>query len=160
MANEAYLTDARIAELIACHKEFRSKPRDMAKVNQNYSQRFSVYSTATDAEFQVFITYSQKMPQDFSLGLMYGDYLLFRANGFHGTTRKGFYTARHHAVPHTHTLTADDVACGRKASPSRIDEVAGAYVDLLTARLYFFTRCGIMGFEKYFPGGEQLSMFE
>ena len=73
---------------------------------------------------------------------------------------KRSYTAKHHAVAHTHTLTADDIASGRKSSPSRIDEVAGEYVDLLTARLYFFNRCGIMGFEGYFPNGEQVSMFD
>lgn len=160
MSNGVYLTDEKIGELIACPKEFRGKPRDMVKVNQNYAQRFSVFSTDTDAEFSVFISYSQKMPQDFSIGLMYGDALLFRVNGFHGTTRKGFYLAKHHAAPHTHTLTNEDVVAGRKSAPSKIDETAGEYVDLLTARLYFFKRCGIMGYEKYFPEGEQVSMFD
>lgn len=160
MTGNGYLTDDKIHELIRCKKGFNSKPREMAKVNQNMSQRFSVVSVDTGNEFQVFINYSLRMPQDFSIGLMYGDFLLFRVNGFHGTTRKGFYLASHHAVPHTHTLTAEDIANGRKAHPSKIEEVPGEYIDLVTARLYFFHYCGIIGFEDFFSDSEQMSMFD
>lgn len=155
-----YLDESTIQQLIACPKEFRTRPRDEVSVNKNYSQRFSVYSIDDNIEFPVFVTYSQFIPQDFSIGLMFDDHLLFRVNGFHGTTRSGYYAADHHAGPHTHTLTPHDIRAGRKNKPSFITDTTGEYVDLLTARLYFFKHCGIIGFNKYFPDSQQLSMFD
>lgn len=160
MNHSIYLDDAEIQSLITCPKVFRSKPRDLASVNKNYSQRFSVFSVDDEIEFPVFITYSQMQPQDFSIGLMYRDHLLFRVNGFHGTTRSGFYSAEHHARPHTHTLTLQDINAGRKGKPTHITDTTGEYMDLLTARLYFFKHCGIINYSKYFPEGEQLSFFD
>jgi len=160
MQENLIFDDDTIAKMITCPKEFKSRPREPMSVNKNISQRFSVFAADTGIEFSVFVTHSQMFPQDFSIGLMLQDYLLFRVNGFHGTTRRGFYSAEHHARPHTHTLTMDDIEAGRKAKPSLITDTSGDYVDLATARLYFFRHCGIMGYEKYFHDSQQLSMFD
>lgn len=152
------LTDAEIQRLIRCPKVFVNKPREASKVNKNFYQKFSVKEEATGNCFEVFISWSQKMPMDFSLGLMFGDNLLFRANGFHGTTRAGYFQTEHHAYPHTHTLTEADILAGRKAKPSHVEDVSGEYIDLFTARLYFCKYCGILGYEEYFPTSQQLTI--
>ncbi len=160
MAKDILLSNSEIERLIVCPKEFRNRPRDMAKVNKNYQQRFSVFSHEGNDEFTVFIAYSQFQPQDFSLGLILKDCLLLRVNGFHGTTRAGYFQTEHHAYPHAHTLTCRDIQRGNRSKPSKITDMTGAYVDLETARLYFFRHCGVLGFEKYFPVNHQISMFE
>lgn len=154
------MTDQEIAHLISCEKVFCVKPRDASRVNKNMQQRFSVVSSSDQKSFEVFIAHSLIKPLDFSLGLMHDGFLLFRVNGFHGVTRSGFFTAKHHAYPHTHTLTQTDVDRGNPKSPSRIDDVSGEYIDLFTATLYFFRRCGIIGFEKYFETSSQVSLFD
>ena len=160
MSEYTCLDNEMIAHYIVCPKVFRSKPRDPVEVNRNYSQRFAVTSADGNMEFDVFISWSSRNPQDFSIGLMYQDHLLYRVNGFHGTTRQGFYSAVHHAYPHTHTLTKEDIECSRKAKPSLVADATGEYYDLASARLFFFRHCGIMGFEKYFPDSQQLSVFD
>nr|DAR23531.1 MAG TPA: hypothetical protein [Caudoviricetes sp.] len=155
---EIVLTDAEINRLIVCPKVFLAKPREVVRVNKNYQQKFMVQETETGNQFTVFISWSQVQPQDFSIGLMFGDILLFRVNGFHGTTRAGYYLARHHAHPHTHTLTVEDIENGRQTNPSLTTDTAGEYVDLISARLYFFKHCGIIGYEKYFSSHKQLSI--
>lgn len=154
------LTDIDIQNLIACKKVFRARPHAEVIENRNVTQKFSVYSEDGADEFRVFTAYSQRMPSDFSIGLMYNDYQLIRFNGFHGTTAKGFFSAAHHAVPHSHTLTENDIKSGRGKKPSLITELAGEYVDLASARVYFFRHCGIIGYEQYFETHKQLSLFD
>ena len=155
---EIVLTDTEINRLIACPKVFLTKPREAVRVNKNFHQKFVVQEIGTGNQFTVFISWSQIQPQDFSIGLMFGDNLLLRVNGFHGTTRSGYYLAQHHAHPHTHTLTVKDIENGRQANPSLATDATGEYVDLVSARLYFFKRCGIMDYEKYFSPHKQLSI--
>lgn len=152
------LTDDEIQRLIVCPKRFISKPREPQRINKNMQQKFTVQGADTGTEFDVFITWSQMQPQDFSIGLMLGDYLLLRVNGFHGITRAGFHTAAHHAVPHTHTLTMVDIENGRARKPSKITNASGEFVDLITAQTFFFRTCGIIGFEQYFPTNKQISI--
>lgn len=152
------LTSEEIRHLISCPKVFVSRPRDPQHINKNFQQRFTVRSTETGKEFSVFIAWSQMQPQDFSIGLMLDNYLLFRVNGFHGTTRASYHQARHHAVAHTHTLTVEDIGNDRSNKPSKITEVDGEYVDIASARSYFFTQCGISGYETYFPSDKQITI--
>ena len=152
------LTDAEINRLIPCPKVFVAKPREAVHVNKNFQQKFIVQEAETDNQFTAFIAWSEFRPEDFSIGLMFGDILLFRVNGFHGTTRAGYYLTQHHAYPHTHTLTVADIENGRQRNPSLTTDTTGEYVDLISARLYFFRRCGIMGYEKYFSPHKQLSI--
>lgn len=119
------------------------------------SQKFSLISIEEPTvEFEVFITYSKRMPEDFSLGLMYKDYLLIRFNGFHGTTRAGFYTSHHHAYPHAHILTIDDIENGRGRKPSSIKDLTGEYINLKTATVSFCEKCGIMDYDRYLDVSE------
>ena len=156
--SEATLTNAEIQQLIACRKVVVSKPREPQRVNKNFQQRFVVRSEETGKEFLVFIAWSQMQPQDFSIGLMWGNYLLLRVNGFHGTTRSGYHQAKHHAAVHTHTLTVEDIQNDRCSKPSKITDASGKYVDLASARLYFFEICGIMGYEECFSSVKQISI--
>ena len=157
MLSKEIKSDADIQTLITCAKYFRSAPRKEITINKNLSRKFEVYNRECALTFTVFICSSVLMEQDFSIGLMYDGFLLFRCNGFHGTTRTGFYTSKHHAHPHSHTLTMEDIQCGRGKRPSFIDDMTGKYVNKNTALLYFFEKCNILGFDEYFKDLRQLS---
>lgn len=156
--SNVFLTDTEIERLITCKKVFVSKPREAVHINKNYQQKFIVRNEESGNEFTVFIAWSILQPQDFSVGLMFGDNLLLRVNGFHGTTRAGYHSATHHAAPHMHTLTSDDISNGRQSKPSQITDTGGKYVDIASARLFFFERCGIIGYEEYFSSNKQISI--
>lgn len=158
MAMVTVKTDSDIQNLISCPKHFRSAPKKEYKSNNNVMQKFTVYNQENGLDFTVFIAYLAQMEQDFSIGLMYDNMLLFRCNGFHGTTRAGFYSAGHHAYPHSHTLSIEDIKCGRSKKPSNITNLTGKYVNLNTAILYFFDTCGIIGYDKYFEHLEQVTV--
>lgn len=151
MFNGTVTSDSDISFLIKCPKIFRSSPRSPSRVNRNVSQSFSVYSRDASFKFDIFITYSELMVQDFSLGLRYQNMLLLRCNGFHGTTRSGFFIADHHAYPHWHMLSMSDIQKGRSLKPSNIQDMTGKYFDLQTATAFFFEECAIIDYERYFP---------
>lgn len=147
---KVFYTDEEIINCIKCEKTFLNKPPKIKIVNKNYSQKFDIFSTDNNEKFTVFITFSSRMNSDFSVGLLYDEYLLFRCNGFHGTTRSGFYSHPHHACAHTHTLTIEDIQKSRSKKPSKILNIMNQYWDLSSCVLYFFQECGIIGYEKYF----------
>jgi hypothetical protein len=146
-------------DLIKCEKQFISQPKKPIVVNRNEKQKFYLSAPELKAVFEVFFSVSLRMPEDFSLGLMYDNFLLFRCNGFHGTTSKGFFSSEHHAYPHSHILTANDIENGRIKKPSLIADLTGKYIDLDGAKLFFFNQCGIIGYERYFPETRQISLF-
>lgn len=76
--------------------------------------------------------------------------LLYRCNGYHGTTRAGFFSAPHHAYPHAHLLTVLDIEKGRSKKPSSICDLSGKFINLQTAIIYFCEHCGIIDYERYF----------
>lgn len=146
------LNSVEIDRLITCQKTFQSPPpRFPDQTTQNITFRFNVFGAENHELFLVFFSRSAKMPGDFSLGLRYGDFLLYRCNGYHGTTRNGFYTAPHHAYPHAHILTESDIANARSLKPSSCQNLTGQYVDFPGAVHYFCNKCGIIGYRKYFP---------
>lgn len=149
MAGIIIHNDHEIDEHLHCEKIVLSKPKKPSEKNRNISQRFKIQRRDTKQEYSVFITYSSRMPLDFSLGLMLDDYLLLRCNGFHGTTRDR-YLAGHHAYPHGHLLTMEDIQNGRSKKPSKIIDFTGKYVDLNTATRFFFQECSILDPNDYF----------
>ena len=154
------LSNERISELIACPKVFKSKPKKIGEKNRNFDQRFDVYGKDNDNIFHVFVTQSTKMLQDFSIGLICENHLLIRVNGFHGTTKAGFYTAKHHQYPHAHILTEDDIKNERELKPSLIEDLTGEFSDLSYALLYFLEKCNIINYQGYFdnlPNKNQMS---
>ena len=153
-------SDSEIQELIRCRKIFRSKPRKPVSVNKNITQKFNVYGETDHQEFSVFISHSQTIIQDFSIGLVYENMLLYRCNGFHGTTRAGYFSHKHHAYPHSHTLTLEDIENAREKHPSQITDLTGKYVDLNGGILHFFINCGIINYTEYFPNLAQLTIFD
>lgn len=158
MAGIILHSDQEINEHLHCEKVLLVRPRKPSEKNRNVSQRFKVQATNTKLEYSVFVTYSERMPQDFSLGLMLDDYLLLRCNGFHGSTRNKALVG-HHAYPHGHLLTMEDVQNGRAKKPSKIIDFTGKYIDLQTAKRFFFQECGILDPEDYF-NLSQYSLFE
>ena len=151
-------SDVDIMKLIKSEKYFEQPPRRESENNRNINQRFEVVANSDSEKFSVFITYSVKNPIDFSIGLIYGEYLLYRCNGLHGTTRAGFYSAPHHAYPHSHTLTMNDILYSRQKYPSLSTDLSGCYGNLFSARIFFFKFCSIIGYEKYFPVNEQMKL--
>lgn len=154
MYNGSITSDDDINELITCPKVFRYAPPKGSEVNKNISQTFKVYGQSNKLEFSVFITHSIRMIQDFSLGLLFNDMLLYRCNGYHGTTRAGFFSTPHHAYPHAHILSLTDIEKGRSKKPSNICDLSGKYINLQTATMFFCEHCGIMNYENYFDVGQ------
>lgn len=153
------MSNSDILHLIKCPKVMNA-PIPAAKTkNRNYEQRFSVYSDDY-GEFKIFITQSIPNPIDFSVGLMFNDFLLLRCNGFHGPTRIGSHQYTHHAAVHTHTLTENDIHNGRDRRPSEIEDVTGKYFDVKSALRYFCEKCGIMNYADFAPELAQISLFE
>ena len=157
MSDTIIHSDQDIMSLIHCEKIILDQPKRPTTKNRNVSQSFKVF-TNDSQKFDIFITYSGRMPQDFSLGLMYEGYLLLRCNGFHGTTRDRF-AAGHHAYPHGHLLTMEDIKNGRAKRPSMILDYTGKYVDIRTATRFFFSECNITDKKDYF-NLNQLSLFD
>ena len=159
MGDFHFTCDRDIQYLISCEKIFSNPPKRPVFSERDITQRFEVYSKAENLKFNIFIAYSARLPQDFSLGLMYDGLLLIRCNGYHGTTRNGYFNgSNHHAYPHAHLLTMDDIENGRGKKPSHIEDMSGHYMNLLTAEAYFFNRCNILNAERYFDIA-QLSLF-
>lgn len=153
------MSDSDILHLIECSKSM-SAPIPSPKIkNRNYDQRFTVYSEE-HGEFKVFVSQSVPNPSDFSVGLVFDDYLLFRCNGLHGPTKSGFHQYSHHVSVHTHTLTEDDIYNGRDRKPTKIEDVTGEYADVRSALRYFCVKCGIINFTEFAPEIAQTSLFE
>lgn len=157
------LTNSEIERLISCDKILKSAPPKLAPYkNRNYNKKFKVFSTAEDEEFLVFFSRGSR-EEDFSLGLIYPALpeqpMLLRCNGFHGTTKKGFYITQHHAVVHSHTLCEKDILQMHPSKPSSITELTGEYYDFDSAVHFFCKKCGIINYTKYFSEYFQASLW-
>ena len=143
-------SDDEIFKLIECDKIIPKKPPVQKQTNRDLIRKFDVISTDGSSEFEVFFAQNVRLPEDFSVGLIYGKSLLIRYNGFHGTTIAGFHKYEHHADAHAHTLTFDDVMNGRESHPSKIEDMTGNYYDFESAQLFLLRNCGILNYEEYF----------
>ncbi len=158
MSDSIIRSTQEIEDHIHCEKILLNKPKKATEKNRNVTQRFVVQALKNGNDYSVFITWSSRMPQDFSIGLMYEDYLLFRCNGFHGTTRNRFLIA-HHAYPHGHLLTMEDIQNGRSKKPTQIIDFTGKYMEVRTATRFFFQECNISDSNDFF-NFRQLSLFD
>lgn len=162
------LTDKHIQELISCPKRIEgSVPLKSKLVNGNPQIKFNLVQCDTSqnsARFSAFISSCIKRPEDFSIGLLFlyngENYLLYRCNGFHGTTSSGFYSAEHHRYPHAHRLSEADIIRGNIHKPTTILPLTGTYWDERGAIAYFCETCGIINYKKYFSFEEQMSIFD
>ena len=152
-------SDADLKALVACEKRIMRKPPQMQLVNRNMSHRFSVVNGDAGITFEVFAKYSERKPADFSIGLMFGSFLLYRCNGFHGATKAGFYAWEHHARPHAHILTMEDITAGRESAPSLGMDLLNSYSNFQEARVCFFRNCGIINYSEFFDDYEQLALY-
>ena len=143
-------SDKDITGLIQIEKSIIRAPKKTIDTPSNTLKRYTLKNEENNLEFSFFIAQSVHMPLDFSIGLMYNGYLLYRCNGFHGTTRAGFYSAEHHAYPHAHILSFDDIQRGKGKKPSTIVNLKDKYIDIQSAVVYFCKTCGIINYSKYF----------
>jgi len=143
-------SNEEILDLIQCEKKILKKPPSPKKSNRDIKIKFGLVSSDGSLEYEVFFAQSARFPDDFSLGLMLDKFLLFRCNGFHGTTVSGFYQYSHHAQVHSHTLTLNDIMSGRSDKPSQIKDLTGKYYDFLSAQMYFLQTCGVINYHDYF----------
>lgn len=158
MSETIISTDAEILELISCPKIITQRPRAPREQRKKIEQRLTLKESDGERTFSVFISFLIFRPSDFSVGLLYQGYNLLRCNGFHGTTIRGFYSAKHHEHAHIHRLTVDDIKNGRMDAPSFEETVDEEYDDLDTARLYFFQRCGIINYGEHFDSYVQTKL--
>jgi len=155
-------SDEEILNLIKCDKAICKKPPAPKESNRDTKRKFMVVSTEKSLELDVFFAQNIRLPNDFSIGLMFENFLLFRCNGFHGTTVAGYHKYDHHAQVHSHTLTFDDIMNGRKNHPSKIEVLTGKYVDFESAQLFFLQTCGINNYQDYFDFSklDQMSIYD
>ena len=155
-------SDEEILTLIRCEKKIQKKPPNLKKSNRDIKTRFRVISTEESLEFEVFFAQNARLHDDFSLGLMLDKYLLYRCNGFHGTTFAGYHVYEHHAQIHSHTLTFEDIINGRSDKPSKIDCLTNEYFNFISAQLYFLRLCGINNYQDYFDFSKlnQISIYD
>lgn len=146
-----------INKLIKCQKTIQPNSYRRKFLNNNVDYRYFVTSIDNGLDFEIFISYSNMFNNDFSIGLLFDCYLLLRVNGFHGTTKAGFYSTPHHAYPHSHTLTLDDINNARQKHPSKITDLTNQYTDLDTCIDYFCTECGIINYKNYLINSDQMT---
>lgn len=162
MENGIIINNDDIEYLISCEKYITKKPYKFT-TKQSDENRCVLRSTNGEYNFNVFISSSIRYPADFSVGLMYNDtYCLIRCNGFHGANREGFYDAPHHAYPHIHMLSVDDINRHKERDPHYKYDATGEYYKLNDAILYFFKKCNIISYDKYFNPVElgQVKIFD
>ncbi|MCL2828701.1 MAG: hypothetical protein FWD99_08205 [Oscillospiraceae bacterium] len=150
MSKEILRNDDEILRIIKCEKIISRKPPNLKESNRDRKCKFNVASTDSSLIFEVFFAQNIKLPDDFSIGLMFGDFQLIRYNGFHGETIAGFHRYEHHAKVHSHTLTLDDIMNGRGPNPSKIEYMTGKYYDFESAQRFFLRECSIINYEEYF----------
>jgi hypothetical protein len=150
MSTSIIRNDEDIISLIKCEKTILKKPPNPKESNRDIKRTFSVVSADESLEFEIFFAENAKLPEDFSIGLMYNKFLLLRCNGFHGTTNAGFHRFNHHAQVHSHTLTYNDITNGREEKPSKIDDLSGKYFCFQSAQLYFLKICNVNNFQNFF----------
>lgn len=159
---EVFYKDDDILRLITCEKIIVRKPTAPKKSNRDMKTTLTLESVVDNLEFFVFFSQNIRISNDFSLGLMYSKFNLFRVNGFHGTTKDGIHKYEHHQYPHSHTLTIDDIDHGRLTFPTKIADMTGNYYDFESAQLFFLKKCGIINYESYFSfsNAEQMNVFD
>ena len=150
MSEGVIRSDAEIFELIKCDKSILRKPPSQKETNRDLKRKFDVISMNSSLEFEVFFAQNIRLPNDFSIGLMHGKFLLIRYNGFHGTTNAGFHKYGHHAYVHSHMLTLEDILNGRETNPSRLSDMTGSYFDFESAQLFFLKECNVVNYDEYF----------
>ena len=150
MSTRIIRSDDDIFNLIQCEKTMLKRPQNPKESNRDIKRTFCVVSVDGLLEFEIFFAESVRLPDDFSVGLMFNKYQLFRCNGFHGETNAGFHRYEHHAQVHSHTLTYNDITNGREGKPSKIDYLTGRYHDFPSAQLYFLRVCKINNYMNYF----------
>ncbi len=150
------LTDIKIAELLACPKVVIDASHRVMKID-GAQRRADLKLESIDGEnkFTVFVRQSTEFPENFTIGLKYDpkdgtdSIILMRCNGPHGPF-DGVTINNHHARPHIHVATEDNLKIGARAE--RGAQITDEYTQLSEA-VYSFVR------RVNFPSDEVVKCF-
>ena len=163
------LTDQEIVNLISIPKKIVAKEPSAAGA---YRQRdrdrrcdLDLQAASDDTKkFSVFIRQSDKLIENFSIGLRYqtGDndlrtITLCRYNGPHGETSHD--ADGHYAKPHIHRITASEVESGSTQPQERHREITDRYKTYEQALRTFFADIQATNCKNYFPELFQRRLF-
>lgn len=161
------LTDRQIQDLIEHPKRITSKTPSEGYVEENGSWRCSLELEAipsNGAKFRVFTRQNIEFMENFSIGLRYqtgdkalGMIVLVRYNGPHGESSR--QPDGHYATPHTHHMTAAELASGSSQPQERRRKITDRYNTFEEALGVFFEDVAIMNYAEHFPEWLQSEFF-
>ena len=161
------LTDQEIRELIELPKRITAKKPAEGYVEESGSRRCSLELEAipsNGAKFRVFTRQNIEFMENFSIGLRYqtgdramGMITLVRYNGPHGETSR--QPDGHFARPHTHHVTAAELARGNSHPQERRREITDRYNTFEEGLRVFFEDVAIMNYAEHFPEWLQSEFF-
>ena len=161
------LTNQDIMNLIGTPKIIGARSPANAYRQEHGHKRCDIDLQATSdnsKKFEVFIRQNDKFIENFSIGLRYqtGDSNLrtitfTRYNGPHGESSRN--SEGHYAKPHTHRITASEIASGSTQPQERHREITDRYSKYEQGLQVFFTDIGVTNYEVYFPELLQRRLF-
>ena len=162
------LTDPQIQALIELPKRITSKtPAEGYREVDGYKRCQLVLEPVEDSgeTFRVFARQNIEFMENFSIGLRYqtgdralGMIVLVRYNGPHGETSR--QPDGHYATPHTHHMTAAELACGNSQPQERHRAITDRYSTYEEALRVFLDDTAVVNYDEYFPGSLQLRFFD
>ena len=153
------MTDQEIQVLIGLPKVIVSRSPAKGYREENGQRRCDLELRSADEigrTFPAFIRQNIRLPGNFSIGLRYGinegkltTITLARYNGPHGETSR---TADgHHALPHIHYITEDEIAAGHTQPQENHREPTDRYATFEEALSVFFQDTATGNYAQFFP---------
>lgn len=153
------MTDQQLSNLFVCPKQITGKhpARGYHEDNRHWRCNLDLQSVnGTGGVFEVFIRQHVVFVENFSIGLRYqtgnrspGTITLARYNGPHGEFSRA--SDGHFAQPHTHHLTAEELAAGSTEPQEKDRRVTDRYATFAQALAVFFGDAGVTNYADYFP---------
>ena len=161
------LTDIEIEELITSSKKIITRVPAKGYKQGGGNLRCDLHLENIDTKeeiFRIFIRQNSEFIENYSIGLRYksdgkelGTITLVRYNGPHGETSK--HEDGHYNKPHIHRITAKELASGSTMPQESYRKITNRYGTLEQAIVVFFKDIGVTNYLKYFPGINQLDIF-
>lgn len=158
------LTDDLINKFITEEKIIIEPPKkDFKEENQHLRNDFQLTSSDGERKYSVFIRKHIQFMENFSIGLVFHSdegtsYNLFRCNGNHGEIVFDILNPRPHFGYHTHKITAE--LLDNNINDPKQSELTREYASYEQAMNYFCRYVNIIDAGKYFPGINQINIFE
>ena len=162
------LTDREIQDLIKLPKRITSKTPAEGYREEDRNKRCDLaLEAAADngTSFRVFVRQNTEFMENFSIGLRYqtgeralGMIVLVQYNGPHGEASR--QPDGHYATPHTHHMTAAELAYGNSQPQERYRTITDRYSTYEEALRVFFDDIAIVNYDEYFPESLQPRLFD